>query len=795
MTRRTWFLLILILLVATALRVVALDTLPPGLYHDEAFYGLDALSILRGAGFPIFFEGNGGREPFFIYAQTLSLGVFGATPWALRISAAFFGVLTVATFFVLVRALTGGRYANEVALVAAAGLATSYWHLHFSRVGWRAILLPLFACLAFYWFWRAYRSGRLREYVFAGALLGASLYTYLAARFLPIVIVLFGVINWFVSDDFVKRQIHLRKANYLALLIFVVVALGIFAPLGFYFILHPSAFFFRISDVTVPANDLFDNVWRVAQMFFTRGDAEWRHGIAYRPVLDWFTGIPFALGLTSAVWRWRESAKRFALIWFVLLLLPTILSQGAPDTLRAIGALPAMLIFVAWGWQVLAMRLSPRLLFACGLFLTLVGSGGLSGHDYFVEWANHRRTYYDFQGDVVELIRWIGTREENVIVPFETFAHPTFQFLIRSRYTEQPFPFSESTPSESEPTILVLPSAFSKGGYVLLRRHQAFWFHPLVSFTQPNTVSVLYDRFARPLGSFWRIDSRELGNALRLSSTIEQRFASPPLFDGRMELVAVLFPREITPGKPLALGLIWRSRAPIQSNLQMFAHILDPFGHPVGGTDAGVFFEYPLALVPNHSYLPARYDLQVNKDLMPGKYVIEIGLFHLARNARVPVEIDGARVEDDRVIVQPLKVGLHRVPPTNLRTSRVHFGDVITLMGFDGASRVSRGEDLKLTLLWKSEKPIQYDYTLFVHVLDDADHIIAQTDVQPVDGTYPTSIWDVGELVTDEISVAIPTNAPKGRWRVGLGWYDAQTGARLPTADGDMLILYEVEFD
>ena len=70
--------LLVILLVGAALRVAGLNQLPPGLYHDEAFSGLDAISILRGAGLPIFFEGNGGREPFFIYLHALSIFLFGA---------------------------------------------------------------------------------------------------------------------------------------------------------------------------------------------------------------------------------------------------------------------------------------------------------------------------------------------------------------------------------------------------------------------------------------------------------------------------------------------------------------------------------------------------------------------------------------------------------------------------------------------------------------------------------------------------------------------------------------------
>ncbi len=38
----------LIGLLAAVLRLVAIDRLPPGLYHDEAYNGLDALNVLRG---------------------------------------------------------------------------------------------------------------------------------------------------------------------------------------------------------------------------------------------------------------------------------------------------------------------------------------------------------------------------------------------------------------------------------------------------------------------------------------------------------------------------------------------------------------------------------------------------------------------------------------------------------------------------------------------------------------------------------------------------------------------------
>ncbi len=82
--------------IAAALRLVALDRWPPGLYHDEAFNGLDALRVLQGDT-PIFFTANNGREPLFIYLQALSVALFGRSPGALRLVSAIVGTLTIPT--------------------------------------------------------------------------------------------------------------------------------------------------------------------------------------------------------------------------------------------------------------------------------------------------------------------------------------------------------------------------------------------------------------------------------------------------------------------------------------------------------------------------------------------------------------------------------------------------------------------------------------------------------------------------------------------------------------------------
>ena len=83
----------LIGLTAVFLRFYQLGTLPPGLYRDEAFNGLDAVRVLHGE-HPLFFPANNGREPTYIYLVAAAIGLLGQTAVAVRLPAAVIGSLT-----------------------------------------------------------------------------------------------------------------------------------------------------------------------------------------------------------------------------------------------------------------------------------------------------------------------------------------------------------------------------------------------------------------------------------------------------------------------------------------------------------------------------------------------------------------------------------------------------------------------------------------------------------------------------------------------------------------------------
>ena len=280
--RLIWTLLLAVILLAAFFRFWRLGTLPPGLYHDEAYNGLDALSLIQGktfpqfyegwelyaadahAGqparetrFPIFFEGNYGREPLHVYLMALSLSLLGATAFAVRAVPAAAGVLAVLTTFLATRALLNNRSTPGagylVPMLAALTMAILYPAVHFSRFGIRAMVFVPVETMAVACFWwgvnRSERTPGLRSsrgawllFLLSGFLLGLGIYTFAASRLLPLVWIIF-VPLWFWRDRiaFHRHWRHIAGMAGAALLTAL--------PLLVFFLRYPYYFVFRIAYV------------------------------------------------------------------------------------------------------------------------------------------------------------------------------------------------------------------------------------------------------------------------------------------------------------------------------------------------------------------------------------------------------------------------------------------------------------------------------------------------------------------------------------------------------------------
>jgi hypothetical protein len=123
-------------------------------------------------------------------------------------------------------------------------------------------------------------------------------------------------------------------------------------------------------------------------------------------------------------------------------------------------------------------------------------------------------------------------------------------------------------------------------------------------------------------------------------------------------------------------------------------------------------------------------------------------------------------------------------------------GDAITLTGYRlDAREVRAGDVLTLMLNWRADRIPSARYKVFVHLLDVSNQVVAQRDGEPVSDTRITTTWRAGESIADNYGIFIQPGTPPGDYRIEIGMYRADNGARLEivardgSAMGDHLIV------
>jgi 4-amino-4-deoxy-L-arabinose transferase-like glycosyltransferase len=460
-------LLLVAVIVATALffRTYQLHSIPPGLYPDEAHNGNNATVAWEQKDWKVFYPENNGREGLFINLQSISVHFFGHSAWSLRIVSAIFGTLTVLGLYLLVRRLMNW----QIAAIAAFLMATAFWHVLFSRIGFRAIMAPFLVVWGLYFLWRGIGTARIWDFVASGVCWGLGMYTYIGFRVMPAIVVAVLLTYWhFVKKDFGHfKYIHTRNELIRGFAAVMVTAILIAIPLGWHFYTHPDEFLGRTSQVSIfsasnPILALTINTVKTLGMFSFVGDFNGRHNLAGDPQLYWPVGAFFLIGFVRSIIKVRKSWKIHGhastvhvllLSWFGLALFPVVFSnEGLPHALRAIIAAPVVYIFAAEGiwwlyelieaWyrlrdmhfitQRLPVRHQPiHESTVVGAIVIIALLGAIAAHDfhkYFVTWAQAPITKASYNYSDTELANRLNTAPQKtpkyVVVPINY--QPTF---------------------------------------------------------------------------------------------------------------------------------------------------------------------------------------------------------------------------------------------------------------------------------------------------------------------------------------------------------------------------------
>lgn len=427
-----------IILLALLVRFYNIDQVPSGIYPDEAVNGIDAYKVLHGLQpFQWFYPDNQGREGLFMNLIALSFSAFGISVFSLKCWSILFGALTALGTYFLTKELTRSKKAG---LIAAFLVATSFWAINFSRISFRANMLPFVLAWSSYFLLLGLRLKNFWPFVVGGLVFGVGMHTYIAFRIAPAIFIGFFFFVWISRERFVHT--YWKHA-----LVFLGGFLLAAAPMFWTFYQHPEYLESRSGSISVfspnvnqghPWLTLGKSFLFTVQQYTFVGDMNWRHNYPPYPLVNPIVAVAFLIGFCMllknffrTLWlRIRHGTRdrrlefsSFLLLWMACMHAPEFLTfEGIPHALRAIGALPAVFIIATlpflWLLDTYAARSRFHRLAAYTLTLSLLfAAGTFDIVKYHVYWANAPQQYRAFQSNVTDIARFVQTlpRDERAV--------------------------------------------------------------------------------------------------------------------------------------------------------------------------------------------------------------------------------------------------------------------------------------------------------------------------------------------------------------------------------------------
>ena len=646
--------LLLVTLLGAALRLWHLDSLPPGLWYDEALVTRLAMVTKVSQFAPVYFESDfGGIHPLLIYTTIFVRWLAGNHPLAIRYGTAALGALSVPVLLLSVRAvlqLDDGRIrrASLGGLLAALISAFLFPSLLMSRVGVEVTMPALGAAIVFWMLSKGLHTGQWHYFLLLGLALGVSLYTYQSARFLPIAVALASLWSLVISKGW-RRLLP-------GLTLGATVALVVYLPLLLYFLGHPSTFVSRAGTATY--NTLGPGASSVPLALVTNaaktlagfsvpgfGDALARHNIPGRQFFDPFLSVLFWLGIVTLAAKPHQRSSAILLSWAGIMTLPVVLTDGAPTFTRMMGAVPALVAISAVGALMLvdviaatSVHLANAVL-VMGLSLSLV----TNTYDYFGRWANDPRLFDAFQvGDWQAAILARDKAENSDVYLSSNLldgSRPTFDVVL-------PIDSVRNVPG---PDCLVYPNAPDRDALfvvdvlndpVTVGALKGTFRDGQLTETihhQPEPFP-LFQVFRVPAGS--RPDSAPIAVSVRLGDSIGLSGFS-------------LLPTQLRPGDLLTLTLYWQALSRPEADYTVFAHLYSLEGEstaPAAQSDGSPCNgSFPTSLWRPGEVVLDKRTIALPKDFSGDTVVLSVGMYSPSTLERLPVSGSGLEAEDNRL--------------------------------------------------------------------------------------------------------------------------------------------------
>ncbi len=434
------YFLITLFIIGLIIRLMALNSIPNGLFRDEAAKGLIAYNILEtgkdldGTPFPLFTrELSTYNTAIYSYLCIPFISLLGLNEVAVRLPAAIAGSLTILALYWALLPFIKRKYA----LAAAFFLTFLPWHIVFSRWANQGIMVPLFLCLSTGFMGRSLlrdsenpnQQKTILGKPYAGILLGfiflgLSLYIYdINKVFVPLFI-----LTILISHR--KEVMRNPKHWVVSIAVFILISL----PIAVYTVINSSQSQSRFNRISLLEQGygllktilVFISNWLThfsPAYLFISGDANPRHGLPLTGILLLATAPFLIMGLIQLMKIRKTPWGQLIIGWLIIYPIAASLTiEGIPHALRTITGIPVICIICALGVEYFCAgyqkTLKPiRNLFSVIMIITLVFNITLIISGLFFIYPIQSAPYFQYgMKEAVESVNQIESHYDLIMV-------------------------------------------------------------------------------------------------------------------------------------------------------------------------------------------------------------------------------------------------------------------------------------------------------------------------------------------------------------------------------------------
>ncbi len=227
----------------------------------------------------------------------------------------------------------------------------------------------------------------------------------------------------------------------------------------------------------------------------------------------------------------------------------------------------------------------------------------------------------------------------------------------------------------------------------------------------------------------------------------------------------------------------WVAERAIDEDLVFFVHLLDYELNPLGARDSytGRGHFLTSAWQVDEPFCD-RFAIPIESDVTQNPVAqVEIGMYRPKNGGeRVSAEFATGSAPDP-LFLNPIRLTTDPIimPHADAIPISAQFEEGVSLAYYRWQSAETQHT---LFTYWSIDAVPHKNYTIFAHVLTGDDQLLTQADGLPLNGAFPMTLWQAGDLLVDQRTFTIADLNSVDR--VQIGFYDSLSGQRLLRANG-----------